>query len=170
MLTIDLRHLKQAPIEAEAEVTGDDPLWHGTGVELVEAVTVKVRAEGTTAGSVWLRGSLKGRVRAACRRCLQPLEMDIADDFDLFFDPQASQEDEDLTLYASDPKADELDLRAPLRERFLQAIPAFPLCREECRGLCAHCGAYLNDGACGCGAREPDPRWGPLLASPGNAG
>lgn len=168
MLTIDLRHLKQSPIEAEAEVTSGDPLWHGAGLELAEAVTVKVRAERTVAGSVWLRGSLKGRVRADCRRCLQPVELEIADGFDLLFDPQASPDDEDLTLYAFDPKAEELDLGALIRERFLLGVPAFPLCREDCRGLCTRCGADLNDGACGCEIGEPDPRWTQLQALPGD--
>ena len=35
------------------------------------------------------------------------------------------------------------------------------LCAEDCRGLCARCGADLNQGPCGCGP-EPDPRFAAL--------
>ena len=30
------------------------------------------------------------------------------------------------------------------------------LCREDCRGLCPHCGKDLNEGLCGCRSAEPE--------------
>ena len=36
------------------------------------------------------------------------------------------------------------------REELALAVDAFPLCREDCRGLCPRCGADLNRGACSC--------------------
>jgi uncharacterized protein len=39
-----------------------------------------------------------------------------------------------------------------------------PLCREDCRGLCAVCGANLNRGDCGCAPTWEDPRLAPLKA------
>lgn len=164
VLTIDLRRLSQAPIEVGGEVASDDPLLKGAGVELASALAVRARAEGTASRGVWVRGSMRGRVRAACRRCLGPVELDVSEDFDLLFDPGSLKDDEDLTLYALDPDADELDLWTPLRERFLLAVPAFPLCREGCRGLCPRCGADREEGDCGCSEDELDPRWAPLQA------
>ncbi|MGO8803204.1 YceD family protein, partial [Candidatus Binatus sp.] len=32
------------------------------------------------------------------------------------------------------------------------------LCREDCRGLCPHCGVNLNRTTCGCRVEIPDPR------------
>ena len=32
------------------------------------------------------------------------------------------------------------------------------LCREDCKGLCPHCGKDLNEGPCGCEPRQIDPR------------
>ena len=46
----------------------------------------------------------------------------------------------------------ELDLRPSVREQWLLAVPSFVLCREDCKGLCPHCGADLNLGPCGCTA------------------
>lgn len=42
-----------------------------------------------------------------------------------------------------------LDLREGLRQYILMSEPR-PLCREDCAGLCARCGADLNAGPCEC--------------------
>jgi uncharacterized protein len=44
-----------------------------------------------------------------------------------------------------------------VREEVLLALPYKPLCKPDCRGLCAQCGQDLNSGTCGC-APPPDPR------------
>ena len=51
-------------------------------------------------------------------------------------------------------EGEEIDLSPLLRERLLLALPTLPLCRDDCRGLCARCGADLNAGPCGCAARR----------------
>jgi uncharacterized protein len=61
------------------------------------------------------------------------------------------------------PRAAEIDLGEAVREALILAIPEFPLCREDCRGLCARCGADLNQGECRC-PRAADLRWGALQA------
>jgi len=35
------------------------------------------------------------------------------------------------------------------------------LCREDCKGLCVHCGQNLNLASCDCAktAEKVDPRW-----------
>ena len=40
----------------------------------------------------------------------------------------------------------------------LLALPTKHLCREDCRGLCPHCGKNLNEGLCGCREDKVDPR------------
>ncbi|MBI4179720.1 DUF177 domain-containing protein [bacterium] len=37
-----------------------------------------------------------------------------------------------------------------VRQILLLSIPLRQVCREDCRGLCARCGANLNRGDCGC--------------------
>jgi uncharacterized protein len=58
----------------------------------------------------------------------------------------------------------ELDLGEPIREELVLAAPTYTLCDPECKGLCPHCGADLNETTCDCGAAEPDPRWDALRA------
>ncbi len=47
-----------------------------------------------------------------------------------------------------------VDLTADIRESMILALPSYPLCRVECRGLCAGCGANLNREACRCERRD----------------
>ena len=162
MLFIDLRRLERAPAEVRGEISGEDPVWSGADLELAGPVVVRATADGSHTRGVWVRGSFLGRIRTQCRRCLEPVELEVAEDFDLYFDPKAAVTDEDMTLHALDPRADELDLRAPLSERFVLVAPDFPLCREGCLGLCPQCGVNWNKTECECSAAEPDSRWGPL--------
>ena len=163
MLTLDLQRLRDEPIDVGAQVPADDPLWEGFDVDLAVPLEVTARAELTSSLNVWVRGAFEARLNSACRRCLEPLEVHVVEEFEMLFDPDVESGDEDFTLYRLDPKADELDLGTPMRERLLLKLPAFPVCRPECRGMCAQCGAELNSGDCGCSRVEMDPRWGPLL-------
>jgi uncharacterized protein len=49
-----------------------------------------------------------------------------------------------------------------LKEQILLALPLKPLCKEDCRGLCVHCGKNRNAGDCGCTEERSDPRWAAL--------
>ena len=71
-----------------------------------------------------------------------------------------SADDEELrTPYLVDGR---LDLSAWARDAVVLELPEKILCREDCAGLCAGCGADLNREACTCGPPEPDPRFAKL--------
>ena len=48
-----------------------------------------------------------------------------------------------------------------LREELLLSQPTKPVCKEDCKGICAGCGAELNSEPCTC-PPEVDPRWDAL--------
>ena len=54
------------------------------------------------------------------------------------------------------------DLTEELRECIILCFPSNPLCSEDCKGLCPHCGADLNKGPCACRPSGGDFRWGGL--------
>jgi uncharacterized protein len=58
----------------------------------------------------------------------------------------------------------EIDLEPMLRDALTLALPLNPVCREDCAGLCAHCGKDLNEGACDCVEDTTDPRWEALAS------
>ena len=56
-------------------------------------------------------------------------------------------------------QGDGLLLEDVLREQVLLALPLKVTCREDCKGLCVHCGQNLNEGQCSCSTAIEDPRW-----------
>jgi uncharacterized protein len=43
-----------------------------------------------------------------------------------------------------------VDLTGEMREAIILAFPNYPVCRPDCKGLCAQCGASLNSEKCNC--------------------
>ena len=164
MLKADLQRLTRGAVDIDSRIPADDPLWGEVAITLAVPFVIEGRAQAAGRGSVLVRGSFETRVAASCRRCLTPLAVDVAETFEMLFEPWVGAGDEDFVLYHLDPDADELDLSVPLVERLLLKMPEFPLCRADCRGLCPHCGKDLNAGDCDCRIVESDPRWAPLLA------
>ncbi len=111
-----------------------------------------------------LVGTVAAELELPCSRCLEPFRLSIAAPFDVRYLPASAAatavdravDDEDLeTSYY---RNDEIDLNELLREQFYLALPMKPLCREECRGLCAQCGTSLNTGTCDCTPAWEVPR------------
>ena len=59
---------------------------------------------------------------------------------------------------------DVVDLEPLIRDALLLELPAVPLCRPDCQGLCPRCGVDHNLTSCDCVDAEPDPRWAALRA------
>ncbi|HWS47003.1 MAG TPA: DUF177 domain-containing protein, partial [Acidimicrobiia bacterium] len=57
---------------------------------------------------------------------------------------------------------DVVDLEPLVRDALVLELPAVPLCRDDCRGLCPSCGIDRNAATCDCAADDIDPRWAPL--------
>lgn len=123
------------------------------------------------------RFRLAGRVRTelelTCSRCAEPYRFPVDATFDQRYLPasaasaEAESEvgDDDLeTSYYSD---DQIDLSDLMREQFYLVLPMKPLCREDCKGLCAQCGTNLNTGTCDCAPVWEDPRLAALKSLKG---
>jgi uncharacterized protein len=123
-------------------------------------VRLRGRLESVVEG-VLVTGSLAGSVEIRCARCLRSLVSEIsADVCEVFFVPGHEAADEDSYRVGGA----EVDLEPMVRDAIALSLPLAPLCREDCQGLCPHCGRDLNEGPCGCTFEETDPRWAPLEA------
>lgn len=172
MLRLDLAELeRRGSLTLDAVVPADDPLWDSTELRLREPVGVHLQASMGAAGQILVRGGVKTTVGAECRRCLTPLELPV--DVELLFvlvpaggDLAGSGEGApmDEALHPYDSGARELDLGSLVREELVLSVPAWPVCRPDCRGLCPRCGADLNESVCTCAREESDPRWAALRA------
>jgi len=115
-----------------------------------------------------IAGDLRTRVEFACARCLEPITRDVARKFDLLYRPQGSDAGkEELSVTAAEAEVgyyqgEGLLLEDVLREQILLALPLKVICREDCRGLCPHCGRNLNLEQCACAEPLEDPRWSAL--------
>lgn len=110
---------------------------------------------------VLVRGDIEGKVVVPCNRCTEDASVSINTRFDEYEEiPQANshaaKNGEGHVIY--DRGAPMLDLGEVLWEQFMLAMPARPLCREDCKGLCVQCGTNLNLGECSCSQEEGDPR------------
>lgn len=114
-----------------------------------------------------LQGHLHGDIAPACARCLEPIAMAVDRDLDLLYQPESViGESAEVEIHTADTEVGffagaGIDVEEVAREQLLLAMPMQPLCRPECRGLCAHCGANLNQGACTC-PPVADERWSAL--------
>jgi uncharacterized protein len=154
-----LSRLAAAPVEWSGRLAADLATWDLGGLRFARDPYAELKIESLGAAGARVTGQLTAGVEQECRRCLAPVVSEVDIPLDLRFDPEIEVEDEADGLYALDPGADELDLLPALREELLLALPDFPVCREDCRGLCSICGADRNESPCDCRSDEIDPRW-----------
>jgi uncharacterized protein len=146
-----------APADLGIAVIGVPP---GSPVEL------DLRLESVIEG-VLVTGTATVELRGECVRCLgevsEQLEVDIQE---LFVHPESDATEEE----ASRLEGDLLDLEPLLRDGVVLDLPFQPLCREDCQGLCAECGANLNDDPDHTHEAALDPRWEKLRRLEGGEG
>jgi len=112
-----------------------------------------------------LRGRFAGRFQVPCARCVEPVEIPLAADFDLIFRPaSADSEAPERSITAPETEIgyyqkDSLSLEDVLREQVLLSLPVRTLCKPDCKGLCPRCGENRNSQACHCAEGQNDPRW-----------
>lgn len=83
---------------------------------------------------ILMEGRVDCRWELPCNRCLAPHARTLGDDLEETY--PLSQETIDLT--------------EDLRQALALSLPKRSLCREDCQGLCAKCGANKNAGPCRC--------------------
>ena len=115
-----------------------------------------------------IRGELTTRLESNCARCLEPLQQDVQRNFDLLYRPQGADAGRD-EMSVTDAEAEigyyegeGILLDDVVREQILLAVPLKVTCREDCKGLCPHCGQNLNQEKCSCAVTQEEPRWAAL--------
>jgi len=103
--------------------------------------------------------SFSVQLAGPCMRCLGDTAVPLLLALREYEATSADGSEELTTPYLKDNR---LDLSAWARDAVALALPVQIVCREDCPGLCATCGADLNVGACSCPPPEPDNRWAAL--------
>ncbi len=172
---LDIKELERHPLDFEEELQpdvidlGDEvrqrtPLKTAGRAELVE----EHHGKHKIIKDIRLRGQLSAGLEMQCARCLEPVPQEVARDFELLYRPLGADAGRD-ELSVTDAEAEigyyqgeGILLEDVLREQVLLALPLKITCREDCKGLCPHCGKNLNQEQCSCAVAADDPRWAAL--------
>lgn len=113
-----------------------------------------------------VKGEMVVNVALPCSRCLEFFEQKFSRRFTLRFSHEipsdlvpAGAEEIELSAEQMDLMffdGETIDLREAVQEQVVLTLPFKPLCREDCKGLCPHCGADLNSAACECKENTAD--------------
>lgn len=157
--------LKDIPKEG-LELKGD---WDPASLDLGDSglrfsAPIRYRAHVSLMdGVVFVTGDCEEEVGLECGRCLVFFSFPLRVSFRLTLDPQDSPDSGDRPegrelhpdeLDEHHYTGDAINLGPLFREQLLLALPIYPLCRPDCRGLCPKCGLNLNEGSCRCVAED----------------
>ena len=172
---IDIQQLEIHPIDFEQEYRPGEidfglelqqktPLRASGRAQLIE----ETHGKHEKIRDIRLNGSLDASFELACARCLEPVLHKVVHSFDLLYRPlgtdagraelSVTRAEAEVSYY----EGEGLLLEDALREQVLLALPLKAICREDCRGLCPHCGKNLNSEPCSCAEPIEDPRWSAL--------
>jgi len=172
---LDIKQLELHPLEFEEEFQPDvidlggearqrTPLKATGRAEIVE----EHHGKHLIIKDIRLRGRLSTGLELQCARCLEPVSQNIVREFELLYRPLGTDAGRD-ELSVTDAEAEigyyqgeGILLEDVLREQVLLALPLKVTCREDCKGLCPHCGKNLNQEQCSCNVPMEDPRWAAL--------
>lgn len=141
--------------------------YHSSEIRQVVPLEVTGAAE-LLEGQIRVTGAFETKIEMACARCLEPVVEEVHRSFDLFYQPLpkgTKPEEERLKDDETEIgffQGEGLFLADILKEQVLLALPMKAICRSDCRGLCAACGANLNHEECRCETHTTDPRMAPL--------
>ncbi len=165
-MKLNVHEIEEAAKELVYEESTDSLntlLLHGQVCDFEFPAAAEVRVAYYRAGQeLFFQGHIDGSVVGHCARCLEEYTFDIGKDFFVVLVPkeelpgevELTDDELDLSFY----EGDHVDLSPLVREQIILALPTRPLCRDDCKGLCATCGANLNTQACTCTEHSSDPR------------
>ena len=171
-MLITVQDLEREPVQFDTSIV-PGAIDYGFDIRQLDALAVEGRADlivehrggRELINDIRVRSGYKGRFEILCARCLEPVEHPLGGHFDLIFRPMgadAGSAEHSITSSETEIgyyQGEGLLLEDVLREQVLLSLPAKTLCRQDCKGLCPHCGRNLNSEACDCEETVSDPRW-----------
>ena len=167
-MQLPVDRLTESPTSFEFE--GDETWWRSVSGgrdlpgELPEPLRFSLRAH-CIGEDLYVEGKASGDLVLECARCLARYRQALSETFRLVLEPAGFRVPADpegaLALQRDGLRLGEEidtgwfqgqhpDLAAFFHEMVALALPVKPLCREECAGLCPHCGVDRSESSCEC--------------------
>jgi uncharacterized protein len=161
-MQINVAQLLKEPIGSSCNYRIDGHL----GTDDINFVNGDVTLIRTNRGII-VKGKMTASVTGICSRCLKQINCEVSYDFEEEALPDiVTSEGFSSTELSGNLIIDEghmLDLSEVVRQYALLTMPAKPLCRLDCAGICPSCGQDLNREPCHCPSSTHDQRWSKLI-------
>jgi len=162
-MQINVAQLLKEPIGSKHSCHIDENI----GANNINSAKGDVTLTRTKSGII-VKCDMTASVAAICSRCLKKIDCEVSCDFEEESLPSvtiseglsSSGQFDDLTIDASQM----LDLSEAIQQYALLTLPAKPLCRPDCAGICPSCGQDLNKHPCQCPSHTSDQRWSELIS------
>ena len=130
-MKIDVSRIPEAGLTLDAAY---DPAALEMNQDGVQVDGLHLRGRATKeARELFVSAEITCRLTMTCARCLEPVRSDGATDVLLHYDTSRQVV---------------VDITDDVRQEVMLDYPLTAVCRPDCRGLCARCGANLNQGCC----------------------
>jgi len=139
MIKIALRDIPDLGLNLDKKVTSDEIGLKDDNFQCLSPLRIKARIEKAE-DAVLVKAQVEGQYEFACARCLETIQKDRSDRYDLYFE---------IT-----PETEFIDLSEDLRQELIITLTGINLCRPDCRGICPDCGVNLNKRECDCHQKE----------------
>ncbi|MDA8197732.1 MAG: DUF177 domain-containing protein [Actinomycetota bacterium] len=147
-----LLHRPELIVDLDLVGSIDDMFVSSARVANDTEISVIGRLEAAHPG-ILFTGSVKTKMITECRRCLSETSEDLLVEVrELFLE---GGDDEESYPF----EGEFIDLTEMVRDSIVLALPAAPICRADCKGICQVCGANRNDVDCNHDDDGVDPRF-----------
>ncbi len=130
-----------------------------------EPVSLNLRIQKEK-NEIYIRGSAAVLVESVCDRCLRSCDRQLSGELmvtlkrlPVVTDVRSEPETDEIVYISEEEK--KIELNEIVHESLLLSLPMKFVCKEDCRGICPHCGNDLNVRQCQCVHIEnpADERW-----------
>jgi len=122
------------------------------GYKILSPVLVDLEIENIGMGFS-VKGSFEVMVELQCRRCLKMFNFKLVSEVDEIYTtkrgeitPKKLLNRDELSTFLFN--GEEINIKEAIRQNIIVSIPPYPLCKEDCKGLCPICGKDWNEGYC----------------------
>ncbi len=122
-----------------------------------------------SAHQIVLDCDLSVKCNLVCDRCATEFQTNLTNHFQIsYLFSRENIESDDFNVKFISPDQEKINLKEDVHEYLELSLPLKNVCKEECKGLCPHCGKNLNEFQCDCKDEKINDVWEPLKKLKGN--